>query len=155
MITYSNDAKSVIDALFGVLKAEFNDMEVVYEERFTPDYLNRSRYLRFYLSEDRGLEIVSNGEVREYDIEVAMYFNLDHLQEREDFATYTDYAERLKQLLHNNNSYAPAGSYKWHDARLTTIMYPAAIADMEDVEHYENIRGVYATAIVTRSNFWS
>ena len=155
MITYTNDAKSIIDALYGILTGEFSDIYVVYEDQFNPEYLGHQKYLRFFLAEDRNIEMVANGEVREYEIQFALYFNLDHMQEREDFAIYTDYAERLKQLLHDNNNYAPASAYKWHDSRVQTIVYPVGIGEEEEINGYENIKAIYITASITRSNFWS
>lgn len=155
MTTYTNQAKAVADALETLLVAEFTEFNVVNEEMFNPDYLSAQKYIRFYLTEDRLSEKFANGELREYEFQIAIYFNLDFMQEREDFAIYTDTAERLKQLIQNNNAYKPSDVYKWHGADINSIQYPVSIEEVEGIEGYNNVRGVYFGLIIWHSNFWS
>ena len=154
-VSYTNQALTVQTALFDLLVAEFTEFDVVYEEMFNPEYLTKQKYCRMYLQEDRQVSKDANGITREYEFQVALYFNLEHFQERLDFAIYSDTAERLKQLIETYNVHQPSSVYKWHEADVVSIVYPVGLQEIEEIEGFENIRAVYFQVVITRSNFWS
>lgn len=153
MITYTNDAKDVVDSLYNIISAEFSEINVVYADLFDLAYLTKSYYIRYFMLEDRQIERLADGETRGYQFEIVIYLKSDYLQERQNFGKYTDYAERLKRLLQNNHAYAPSDAYKWHDVDITNIEYSAE-KEEQDIGGMENVRGVYVTLNITRSNFW-
>ena len=64
---------------------------------------------------------LSNGTQREYSVEVSYQLKIGGQYNKNNMKQVTQVLERLKRLIHNNNSYSN-GSV-WFDANISSIEY--------------------------------
>ena len=114
-ITFSN---TIYDDIMETLAKLINDefaISVVYDEHKPP---------QSFLIIPQNDELVTNlssGIHREYNIEINYQLKIGGQYTKNNMKQVTNILERLKRLIHNNNSYS-SGSV-WFDANISSIEY--------------------------------
>jgi hypothetical protein len=118
-ITYENVIfDRVIDSLHSLLADEFS-VPILFDE--TDERSNQSFLIRPV--SDSLLELLANGQSRQYEIEINYELRLSGNYTKNSYKQLTEIAERMKRLMHNNSSYSPSGSYKWHEGRIQSTSF--------------------------------
>lgn len=154
-VTYTNDIKSNIsDPLEALLFAEFQPVDVVLEPEFQASRIStRGEYIRYYFLESTEVSKHSDGEFRDYDIEVVYYFDTRVFRTGKAFdEVYSDRSERLKAVIEQNREHTSSSTYRWHDL----ILVSDPIQTVEDLEEIEGELTMAQRFVVTitRGNFW-
>jgi len=154
-VTYTNNIKTHIsDPLDALLFTEFSPVDVALEPAFQASRVStRGEYIRYYFLGSEEESKHSDGEFRNYDIEIVYYFDTRVFRTGKAFDdVYSDRSERLKALLEQNRAYSSSGTYRWHN--LTMSIDPIqTVEDLEDIEGELTMAQRFQVTI-TRSNFW-
>ena len=114
-ITYSNTIyDDIMETLTKLINDEFG-ISVFYDEHKPP---------QSFLIIPQNDELVTNlssGIHREYNIEINYQLKIGGQYNKNNMKQVTNILERLKRLIHNNNSYS-SGSV-WFDATISSIEY--------------------------------
>lgn len=156
-ITYTNNQEVVTESLFTIISGEFSEMPIIFSNKFEDERLTKSKYLRYWITENRIISSFNNGELREYDIEILLYYNLDMYNVSTEVKEIIgEDVERLVQLLNSNFSYTPSGTYKWHSLIADVPEFPIDLLESDDmeIEGRENIKAARLNILINRSNFW-
>jgi len=162
-VTYTNYVKTVSDAFRTIIRNEFTatfgspNFDIILSDRYQSEVLaNKSEYIRYWIEEDTLESGAANGETRNYMIGCYYYVDIykKHVQ-RDWEELLSDRVEHIKKIINTNDSYAPSGTYKWHNASVESVSAPMTITDSDkmDVEGYENVRCVKLSIKITRGNF--
>jgi hypothetical protein len=151
-MSYTNHLGTVNDALNDLIKTEFASIPVKNERKFKPDF-RKGEFIRFWCVAQSEPELNSDGETREYTYDIDFYFNLSVLKRPKFEDLLAARTEQLKQLLQENVTYQPGGTYVWHNARIDLI----EVEDFEDEEEeaYRNIVYVHCEFTLRRFNQWA
>jgi len=154
-VTYTNDKKTNIsDPLEALLFTEFQPVDVVLEPEFQASRIStRGEYIRYYFLDSNEVSKHSDGETRDYDIEIVYYFDTRLFRTGKAFdEVYSDRSERLKAVLEQNIAYSSSSTYRWHN--LIIVSDPIqTVEDLEDIEGEITMAQRFVITI-TRSNFW-
>ena len=143
MITYTKNTDAVNEGLYDIIQAEFKPIPVLFESAYSANM--PSECIVIWLEESRWLSNHSEGETREYEYSIKHLKTFDKEMDRNTLKLeFTNYGERLLQLLNTNRSY---GSTTWH--HLTAELNVAGL-----VEDEENVYMNELMVTITRSNFW-
>jgi hypothetical protein len=114
-ITFSNTIyNDIIETLATLINDEFN-IPVYYDEHKPPQ-----SFLLVPESDDLVTNL-STGTQREYTILVNYELKSGGQYTKNNMKQVSNIMERLKRLIHNNNSYS--GGATWFDANITSIEY--------------------------------
>jgi len=153
-VTYTNNLKTHIsDPLDALLFAEFKPVDVVLEPGFQASRVStRGEYLRYWFVGSMEELKHSDGETRNYQIEIVYYFDTRVFRTGKAFdEVYSDRTARLKAVLEQNRAYND-GTYRWHNLVIETEPI-ATVEKLEDIEGEMTMAQRYIVTI-TRSNFW-
>jgi len=152
-VTYTNDIKVISDSLDALVFAEFSPVDFVLEDKFQASRISaRGEYIRYYFIGSNEVDLHSDGETRDYEVEIVYYFDTRVFRTGKAFdEVYSDRMERLKAVLQQNRSYT-SSTYRWHDLSITTDPI-ATVEELEDVEGELTMAQRFLVTI-TRSNFW-
>ena len=159
MITYTNNIEAVKEGLKTIISGEFkqNYIPVVFAEEFEDEHLKSGEYIRLWIEESRFIGAHSDGELKEYEFQINIYFNSSRVNINKDFDNWaSEESERLVRLLNNSRYYESSGAYVWHRLTVETpgfLQDLTIIEDFEDEEGLENIKVIPHIVIITRSNF--
>jgi hypothetical protein len=150
-ISYTNDIKTNIsDPLQLLMFTELKPIPVELEEIFNPANMTRGKYVRYWILGSDEEAKHSDGETRNYEIEIVYYFDIERHDIKKAFDSYSDDKEHLKRLLDNNNSYND-GTYRWHN--LVVAEDPLqTVEELEEIED-EQTKAQRFLVTITRSNF--
>lgn len=153
-ITYINEIKNITDALYTILKNEFYpSTPVLFSDEFNIAQLKqKNEYIRFCSAEPSDSELTkySNGECRQYNIDLHYYINQSKYRSGNFLdEIVTPKVEHLKRLLMNNRCHEPNDVYKWHDLKID-IGY--INKNTEELKEHENIKDTYLIIIITKNN---
>jgi len=154
-VTYTNNLKTNIsDPLEALLFTEFSPVDIALEPIFQASRIStRGEYIRYYFLGSSEVEKHSDGETRDYEIEIVYYFDTRVFRTGKAFdEVYSDRSERLKALLEQNRAYSSSGTYRWHNLILSTDPIQT-VEELEEVEDELTMAQRYQVTI-TRSNFW-
>jgi hypothetical protein len=151
-ITYTNNQEVISDALYDLLFAEFKPIHVALEKSFNQSNMTHGRYIRYWFNESTEEAKHSDGETRNYEIEIVFYFDESRYRTRKAFDNYwTERSENLRKLLINSSYYSVSGSYKWHNLVQTQSPFQT-VEELEDIED-EKTQAIKFDIVITRSNF--
>ena len=90
--------------------------DVVLEPEFQASRIStRGEYIRYYFLDSNEVSKHSDGETRDYDIEIVYYFDTRLFRTGKAFdEVYSDRSERLKAVLEQNIEYSSSSTYRWH-----------------------------------------
>jgi hypothetical protein len=150
-ITYTNEVRTnVSNPLQSILFTELKPIPVELEEKFNPAHMTRGKYVRYWFLDSSEVAKHSDGETRDYEIEIVYYFDVARHDMKKAFDYYSDDTEHLKRLLDNNNAYND-GTYRWHN--LVVELDPLqTVEELEEIEDEQTIAQRFLVTI-TRSNF--
>jgi len=154
-VTYTNNLKTHIsDPLEALLWGEFQPVDVVLEPAFQASRIStRGEYIRYYFLDSNEVDAHSDGETRDYEIEIVYYFDSRVFRTGRAFDdVYSDRSERLKALLEQNRNYTSSSTYRWHNLTLSTDPIQT-VEELEEIEDELTMAQRYQVTI-TRSNFW-
>lgn len=160
-MSYTNNIEAVKDGLQTLIHAEFlpNGVPLVFAKGYQREYLKHGEYIRYFIEEDIFLGAHSDGEHREYEFEISMYFNIKARNVDRDFDIWaSEESERLKRLLNDNRSYTLSGASVWHHLYIDSPGYLQDLIIIEDFEEeeeegLEHIKVIQHTVKIYRSNF--
>ena len=152
-VTYTNEVKTnVLDPLKDLMFTEFRPIDVVFEKKFDGSWMKRGEYIRYWLIDSSEVGKNSDGETRDYDIEIVFYFDTRRHRTKTAFDdVYSDRAEHLKRLLDNYNYYDD-GTYRWTELTIETDQVQPVSELEEDVDIEETMAYRFLVTI-RRSNF--
>jgi hypothetical protein len=152
-ITYTNVAKTnILDPLQLLVFTEFKPTPVEMSESFDSSLMTRGEYIRYWLLDSGEVEKHSDGETRDYEVEMVYYFDVTRHEYKKAFDdVYSDRMEHLKQLLDENRSYTSSSTYRWHNIVVETDPIQT-VEELEEIEEEETIAQRFLVTI-TRSNF--
>ena len=146
MIAYTKNTDAINEGLYDIIQAEFKPIPVLFQS----DLHGPSEFIKIWLQENRWISNHSDGETREYEYLIQHIKTIDKDMDRNVLKLeFTNYADRMLQLLNNNRSY---GSTVWH--RMTVEVIPAWVLDEINEEPVENIYTNDFMVTITRGNFW-
>jgi len=142
---------NISDPLRSLIYTEFKPVDVVFDSMFDPSRMTRGEYIRYYFIDSNEVAKHSDGETREYILEIVYYFDTKRDRFKKAFDdVYSDRIEHLKQLLDENRSYND-GTYRWHE--ITVELEPlTTVEELEDIEEEQTIAQRFVVTII-RSNF--
>jgi hypothetical protein len=146
-VTYTNEVILVF--------TEFKPTPVVLDDKFDPSYMMRGEYIRYWILESTEIAKHSDGETREYQIEMIFYFDTSRHETKKAFDdVYSDKKEHLKRLLDNNLAYTSSSTYRWHNLVITEDVLQS-VSELEDIddENLDETVGQRFLVTITRSNF--
>ena len=151
-VTYTNDIKTnILDPLRSIIFGEFKPLPVEMGKIFDASFLTMDKYIRYWFLGSDKIAGHSDGETREYRVEVVFYFSVSRSDFEKAFTdNYSPDVERLKRVLENNTEYND-GTYRWHTMGIE-IEELQTVEEMEDIEDEETI-GQRFIVTITRSNF--
>jgi len=151
-VTYTVDIRdNISNPLRALMWAEFKPVDVVFGKDFDPARMSRGEYIRYYLLESTKVEGHSDGETRDYEIEIVYYFDTKYYRTKKAFDDiYSDRFERLKRTLEDNEAYND-GTYRWHSMVINTDPVQT-VEELEEVEEEQTIAQRFSVTI-RRSNF--
>jgi len=162
-VTYTNYAKTVSDAFRGILRDEFTatfgspNIDIILSDHFESEIIsNKGEYIRYWIEEDLLESAAANGETRNYMVGCYYYVDVYKKHVQRDWETLlSDRVEHIKTIINTNISYAPSGTYKWHNASVESISDPLTIAESDNLEvmGFENVKCVKLSIKITRGNF--
>lgn len=118
-ITYENVIQDrIIDNLHSLIADEFA-IPILFDE--LAERPNQSFLIRPV--SDTLLELLANGQSREYEIEIDYELMLSGNYTKNSYKQLSEIAERMKRLIHNNTSYSSSGNYKWHEGRIASTEF--------------------------------
>jgi hypothetical protein len=152
-VTYTNEVKTnILNPLQLLIFTEFKPTPVVMNKVFDPSFMTRGKYIRYWFLGSEKVLGHSNGETRDYNIEVVFYFDVARHEFKRTFDDdLSPESERLKRLLENNEAYTSSSTYRWHQMSVE-IDEPQTVEELEDIEDEETIAQRFNITI-TRSNF--
>jgi len=150
-VTYTNEVKTNIsDVLHGLLNTEFKPVDIRLHNVFEPEFMTRGEYIRYWFLDSTAISYFSQGETRQYEIEIVYYFDLRRSNTRKAFDDlYSERLERLKRLL-DNSRYYDDGTYRWHELDID-IMPIQTVEELEEIEAEETM-ALKFTVNLKRSN---
>ena len=152
-IGYTDDIKTVTDALQVIIKAEWAQIPVVINPVLQTEKLTKNEYLRIWITEDRLVQRVAKGVIREYEIEMMWYFNKTRYRvEKLLDDVITPRMERLERLLDNNVTYGTGAT--WYGLEVQSIEYVEDLTEELDIEGVENITAGRMTVLIYRGSFF-
>lgn len=118
-ITYENVIYDrIIENLYSLIADEFN-----IEISLDANYERPNQGFLITPSSDSLIELLADGQSRDYTVEIDYQLRLSGNYTKNSYKQLTEIAERMKRLIHNNTSYSPGGSYKWHEARIQNVVF--------------------------------
>ncbi len=153
-VSYTNEMKTNIsDPLEALLFAEFSPVGVVLENEFQASRIStRGEYIRYYFLSSTEVAKHSDGETRDYDIEIVYYLDTRVFRTGKAFdEVYSDRLERLKAVLDENRAYTSNSTYRWHNI-VVEIDPIQTVEELEDIED-ELTMALRFLITITRSNF--
>jgi len=154
-VTYVNDIKTNIsDPLEALLWTEFQPVDVVLEDMFQESRIStRGEYIRYYFLDSDEESKHSDGETRNYTMEIVYYFDTRVFRTGKAFdEVYSDRSERLKAVLEQNRYHTSSGTYRWTTMTISTDPIQT-VEELEDIEDEKTMAQRFEVTI-TRSNFW-
>ena len=155
MITYTNYSDTVNSSLYDLINGEFKPVRIVFADKFDEsDFQGNNQYIRIWQEDNSWISDSTDGETREYHYSVNYYIRDNtHIDRISLPKNWSNFGERLGQLLHNSRYYAPSGTYKWHSLIVEGSDLPEKVVD-EDDEELNGVRSINKDVYITRSNFW-
>ena len=144
-MSYTNNLEAVTDGLRTILYAEFKPRHVEMNIEFEPDKMTHGEYIRYWVL-DSNAEKYANGETRFYTVEVVWYFDMARRIQKSFDDIWSERVEQLQQILMDNSSYAPSGTYTWHNIDINVD----PVEKLEDTEVYT----ARLELIIARGNYW-
>ena len=116
-ITYENVIDRVLDGVFDLLAAEFPGTGIFFDEI-------RGNSFLITPGTDELIGLLAQGQSRLYSLSISYELRAKQMS-KATLKELTNIAERVKRLFapDNNSSYSPSGTYKWHDAQISSIEY--------------------------------
>jgi hypothetical protein len=116
-ITYENVIYDrVIDSLHGLIANEFN----------IPIYFDEHEGNQSFLitpESDENLDTLAGGQTRSVVINISYELDSSGNYTKNNVKQVTEVVERLKRLLHNNNTYTVSGENKFRNGIIESINY--------------------------------
>tara|TARA_Y100000361_G_scaffold51377_1_gene44921 strand:+ start:786 stop:1223 length:438 start_codon:yes stop_codon:yes gene_type:complete len=132
-ITFTNNFKNILDKLRGILRTEFKGSLPVYIGR--NDKIEGSQYLRLEPIGNELIEYNTNGEIREFEINMIYFFADPNVNK-----TSTDYVlrvlSRIEALIHDNLTMPLADSSRCFNCRIETTALNALDQENEYVVNF-------------------
>lgn len=152
-MTFTNHRQVILDQLTKLIKNEFN-MPVVLGNEFQPKQLAKGIYFRIEFTTDEWIESYSDGETRDYLIDIFLYVDGKEFERRRDYNEwYNTYQERMRALSVTNRSYTVDEIYYWHNWRVVEISPPVWVGDLEEgFDDFTDVQAVVFNNIIQRSN---
>ena len=159
--TYTNNVEAIKNGLDTLVRGEFlpNKVQFVFAEMYQGEYLKNGEYIRYWIEETEFAGAMSDGEIRKYEFDMPIYFDLKNRNLNKDFKNWaSEESERLMRLLNDNRAYSPSGTYIWHHLFIES---PGFLRDLiiveefeeEEEEGLEHIKIIPHKVIITRGNF--
>ena len=116
-ITYENVIDRVLDGVSDLLATEFPGTGIFFDEI-------RGNSFLITPGADELIGLLAQGQSRLYSLSISYELRAKQLS-KATLKELTNIAERVKRLFapDNNSSYSPSGTYKWHDAQISSIEY--------------------------------
>lgn len=155
MITYTNYSDTINASLYTILDGEFKPVKVKFKEMFDPaDFEGNSHYIKVWCLNSEWVSNNTAGETRNYEYEIRYIINENQQIDRINLPKlWTNYSERMVQLLNNSRYYAPSDSYKWHELTISSFGFPMPVLD-ENEKEIDGLKSINARVNIYRSNFW-
>jgi len=152
-VTYTNNEKTNIsDPFRALLWAEFAPIDVVLDDGFDPARMTRGEYIRYYFLDSNEVSKHSDGETRDYTLELVYYFDTERYRTKKAFdEVYSDRSERAKATIEQNRYYDD-GTYRWHNMTIESDPIQS-VAELEDIENEATMAARF-TITITRNNYW-
>jgi len=153
-ITYTNDIKTVLDALELILNTEFKPIPIVIEPELDVAKLaKKNEYIRVWCTGDERLSRIAGGVYRIYNIDIVYYLNKSYYrQEKILDEDISPRIERIERLLENNITYGDGAT--WYNIAVNTINYNFDLTAELDIEGVENIVAVTINIDISRGSFF-
>ena len=153
-ITYTNEIKTIGDALYDIMYDELKPIPVILSNRFEAKELGQQgEYIRYWIGPSNTISYYSNGECREYEVNIYYYINQNRYRKGAFFDEVLSVkSEQLKRLLLDNRSYEPGDVYKWHYLVVNQPEYPLNVNEIDELEGYENIKVIHHQLNIHRDN---
>lgn len=116
-------SKTVINALYSLMKAQFTNFPVVYFNDFrSSDIALKREYIRFYLNDDTSEGNASQMNYRVYNFNASYYIQSYSDQQKKTYeGNISQRINELYYLLMSNRSYEPSTGYKWHHIEIDPV----------------------------------
>ena len=132
----------ILKPIRDIIRVEFGQQLNVY---IHPEYQEMTtQSVRLYLESSRMVEELSNGQVRECDVEISFYFRYpkttnpsqtENVTER----MFTD-VDRLQQLLFNNRNYEVSGDRYFFNGTIDDIVVNSKKSDEANIDNLQVVR---------------
>ena len=116
-ITYENVIDRVLDGVSDLLAAEFPGTGIFFDKI-------RGNSFLITPGADELIGLLAQGQSRLYSLSISYELRAKQMS-KATLKELTNIAERVKRLFapDNNSNYSPSGTYKWHDAQISSIEY--------------------------------
>lgn len=149
-ITFTEHLKTINNALYDLIRAEFTTIKIIYKPEFDfADLAKHGEYIRFYYDNDSFVSRNSDGETRDFSYNLSIYFDRFKIARRDDFEDlYANRVDRLTKLLSQNPTHTVSGSYVWHDLKVAEREYN------EFDEDQTNVVELRCQIEITKTTMW-
>ena len=157
MIDYTNYSDTHINiSLYGILNAEFKPVRIVFRDDFNEaDFQGNNQYVKIWCQDSRWISNCTNGETREYEYSINYYIrDLKHVDRISLAKSYSNFGERLNQILNHSRYYVSDGIYRWHQLTIDGSNSPVAVDD-KDGEEISGLKVIEKTVNIVRQNNWA
>ena len=132
----------ILKPIRDIIRVEFGQQLNVY---IHPEYQEMTtQSVRLYLESSRMVEELSNGQVRECDVEISFYFRYPKTTnpsqtEKVTERMFTD-VDRLQQLLFNNRNYEVSGDRYFFNGTIDDIVVNSKKSDEANIDNLQVVR---------------
>jgi|TARA_Y100000593_G_scaffold88027_1_gene169575 hypothetical protein len=132
----------ILEPIRNFIRLEFGQQVNVY---IHPEYQEMTaQSIRVYLESSRMVEELSNGQVRECDVEISFYFRYPKTTnpsqtEKVTERMFTD-VDRLQQLLFNNRNYEVSGDRYFFNGTIDDIVVNSKKSDEANIDNLQVVR---------------